>query len=304
MLVTFSYIQRDSFVHRLDPRTKLIILFAYSFAVTQTSNMWIMAAGFILAFLYFIAARLTWRDTRSTWKLILWITFLLTTGNYLLARGNILQGIDPAPHQHILLSVPFLGFLSKPPYFGPAPLIFSVESIIFYFTQLMRNLSIAILAIVIPYTVDPGQVGVAFRGLGIPDKFAYAINLSFRFLPTILRDFDTTMEAQRARGFELDKLRGGVFGKVVRITPLILPVVLGSILGAEDIINAMELRCFGVGKRSWLTELHMKRSDRILTVVSIGGFAMMTLMTILGTFYSQGLLHITHVQGIPDFFYP
>lgn len=303
MLATFSYIQRDSFVHRLDPRTKLIVLFAYSFAMLQTSNVWIITIGFVLALLYFRASRLTWQETKSTWRLVLTITLLLTVGNYILARGDILQGLDPIAHMHIVFMIPFLGFLPHSPYFGPAPLVFSVESIVFFFTQLMRNISIATLAIVIPYTVDPGQIGVAFKELAFPDKYAYAINLSFRFLPTILRDFDTTMAAQRARGFELDKLRGGIFGKIVRITPLILPVVIGSILGAEDIINAMELRCFGVGKRTWLVELRMQRDDYWLVWACLLGFALLTALNIMGIFYTQGWLHVTHIQGIPDFMY-
>ncbi len=303
MLATFSYIQRDSFIHRLDPRTKLIVLFAYSFAVLQTSNVWFISVGFVLAMFYFRMSKLTWQETKSTWRLVLTITLLLTVGNYILARGDILQGLDPIAHMHVLVAIPFLGFLPHAPYLGPAPLVFSVESIVFFFTQLMRNISIATLAIVIPYTVDPGQIGVAFKGLGFPDKYAYAVDLSFRFLPSILRDFDTTMAAQRARGFELDKLRGGIVGKIVRITPLILPVVIGSILGAEDIINAMELRCFGVGKRTWLIELRMLRDDRWLTWACVLGFTLLTVLNITGIFFTQGWLHVTHIQGIPNFLY-
>jgi len=303
MLTTFSYIQHDSFVHRLDPRTKLIVLFAYSFAMLQTSNVWIVAAGFVLALLYFRASKLTWEETKSTWRLVLPLMLLLPVINYILAQGDVLQGLDPIAHIHVIFSVPFLGFLSHAPYFGTTSLVFSVESIVFFFTQLMRNISIATLAIIIPYTVDPGQIGVAFKGLGFPDTYAYAINLSFRFLPTIIRDFDTTMAAQRARGFELDKLRGGVVGKVARMTPLILPVVIGSILGAEDIINAMELRCFGVDKRSWLVELHMRRDDYWLTWACVLGFVALTVLNIIGIFYTQGPLHVIHIQGIPDFLY-
>src|SRR5437870_10309599 len=50
-------------------------------------------------------------------------------------------------------------------------------------SQGMRNFSIALLAVPIPYTTNPGHIGIAFKGLGLPDKFAYAIDLSFRFLP-------------------------------------------------------------------------------------------------------------------------
>jgi len=171
-------------------------------------------------------------------------------------------------------------------------------------TQGMRNFGIALLAVPIPYTTDPGHMGIAFKGMGVPDRFAYAIDLSFRFLPSTVRDFGTTLDAQRARGFELEKLRGGLVGKTVRLAPMIVPVVIGSIIGAEDIISAMELRCFGIGKRSWLTELHARPIDRAITVLSLSGFALITILNILGYFYTQGPLHFLHTQGIPHFLVP
>ena len=85
---------------------------------------------------------------------------------------------------------------------------------------------------------------------------------------------------------------------------MVVPVVIGSIVGAEDIISAMELRCFGVGKRSWLAELHARRIDRGIITLSIIGFVVVTLWNILGNFYDSGLLHLLHTQGIPGFLAP
>ena len=88
-------------------------------------------------------------------------------------------------------------------------------------------------------------------------------------------------------------------GKTVRLAPMIVPVVIGSIIGAEDIISAMELRCFGVGKRTWLVELHARRTDRMLITLALVGFAAISLLNILGYFYASGPLHMLHEQGIP-----
>ncbi len=303
MLIAFSYIKRDSFVHRLDPRTKFVLLFAYGFSVTQTSNLWFVLSGFILAALYYRSARLKWSETKRPWIFILILTAVLVIGNYFLSAGGIVQGVDLS-HPHVLFTIPFLGFKRTLPFIGPTPLVFSVESMTFLLTQAMRNISIAFLAIPIPYTTDPGDMGIAFKGMGFPDKFAYAIDLSFRFLPTIIRDFDTTLSAQRARGFELEKLRGGLVAKTLRIAPMIVPVVIGSIVGAEDIVSAMELRCFGVGKRTWLLELHPRTIDRVLMTMAIVGFFAITALNIAGNFYAEGILHVLHVQGIPGFLAP
>jgi energy-coupling factor transport system permease protein len=303
MLINFPYIKRDSPVHRLDPRTKLILLLAFSFTAAQTSNFWVILAGFMLAAFYYSQAHLKWRETRRAWIFIIALNVMLVVVNYFLSGGAVVQGVDLS-HQHVLFTLPFIGFKRQPPFVGPAPLLFSVESITFMITQGLRNFGLAFLAVPIPYTTDPGHMGVAFKGLGIPDKFAYAIDLSFRFLPTVARDFGTTLDAQRARGFEIDKLRGGIFGKIARLAPMVVPVVIGSVVGAEDIISAMELRCFGIGKRSWLTELHARPIDRTIIALSLLIFVIVTILNILGNFYTQGALHFLHTQGIPHFLAP
>jgi len=303
MLINFPYIQRNSFVHRLDPRAKFLLLFAYGFAVAQTSNFWVIFGGLIGAAIYYQQAHLKWVETKRAWFIIIVLNIMIVFVNYFLSGGAVVQGVD-LTHQHVLYNLPFLGLSRQFPFFSPGKLLFSVESIIFMITQGMRNFSIALLAVPLPFTTNPGHLGVTFKGLGLPDKFAYAVDLSFRFLPTVARDFGTTLDAQRARGFEVDKLRGGIFSKIARLAPMVVPVVIGSIVGAEDIISAMELRCFGVGRRSWLTELRARPVDRLFITLALVGFLAITLLNILGNFYTQGFLHVLHTQGIPQFLAP
>src|SRR5690242_18547907 len=303
MLINFPYIQRDTPIHRLDPRAKFLLLFAYGLAAAQTSNIWIILAGLITAAWYYSQAHLKWKETRQVWIFIIILNLMIIVSNYFLSGGAVVKGVDIS-HPHLLFSLPFIGLKSTAPYIGPAPLIFSVESITFMLTQVMRNFSIALLAIAIPYTTDPSHIGAAFKGMGLSDKIAYAVDLSFRFLPTVARDFGTTLDAQRARGFEIDKLRGGIFSKIARLAPMVVPVVIGSIVGAEDIISAMELRCFGVGKRTWFSELHARPLDKVIITLSIVGFFALTLLNILGNYYPAGFLHVLHVQGIPAFLAP
>ncbi len=303
MLINFPYINRDSPIHRLDPRTKILLLLTFSLAVVQTSNFWYLLVGLLIALFYYRQAHLKWSETKQTWRFIIIFVTIVTILNYFLSGGAVVQGVDLS-NQNILFTIPFLGFQKEFPFIGPAPLIFSVQSITFLITQAMRFFSIALFAVPISYTTAPDHFGVAFKGMGLPDKFAYAVDLSFRFLPTIVRDFGTTLDAQRARGYEIDKLRGGIFGKIARLAPMIVPVVIGSILGAEDIINAMELRCFGIGKRTWFIKLHTHQIDRVLITLGILGFVATTILNILGYFYTQGPLHVLHTQGIPPFLLP
>lgn len=303
MLINFPYIQRDTPIHRLDPRAKFLLLLAYGIVAALTTNFWFILIGLIVSAWYYSLARLTWRETRGVWLVIIIFNLMLVFFNYFLSGGAVVQGIDLS-HQHVLFTIPFFGFKNTPPFVGPAPLVFSIESIVFLITQAMRNFSIALLAIPIPFTTEPSVMGATFKGMGLPDKIAYAIDLSFRFLPTVARDFRTSLDAQRARGFEVDKLRGGIFGKIAKLAPMIVPVVIGSVVGAEDIISAMELRCFGLGKRTWFVQLHPRRFDRILLALIPLGFVLCLTWSILGNYYSSGILHVLHTQGIPQFLAP
>jgi energy-coupling factor transport system permease protein len=298
VLINFPYVKRDSFVHRLDARTKIILLFLFIFTVTQSSNFWFVLIGLLLAIIYYSQARLTWGETKTAWLYIIWLAVMLVVVNYFITAGAVVQWIDLS-HQHVLYRLPFFQFTSQFPFVAPGPLVFSVESITFVLTQLMRNIGIGLFVVPVTYTIDPAQMGVAFRGMGLPDSIAYAIDLSLRFLPSIARDFTVTYDAQRARGFEIDKLRGGVFSKIARLAPMIVPVIVGSVVDSEDIISAMELRCFGVTKRSWLVELHPHTIDRVLIIGSVILLVLVTALNILGNFSADGILHVLHSLGIP-----
>jgi energy-coupling factor transport system permease protein len=95
--------------------------------------------------------------------------------------------------------------------------------------------------------------------MGASDKVSFTMDLAMRFLPTFARDFVITLDAQRARGYEIDKLKGGLIAKLQRLAPLIIPVVMQSTVTGEEVIDAMDLRAFDTNKRTWLKELHMPR---------------------------------------------
>jgi energy-coupling factor transport system permease protein len=95
------------------------------------------------------------------------------------------------------------------------------------------------------------------------------MDLTMRFIPTFGRDFQLTVDAQRARGYELEKISGGLVAQVRKLGPLMVPVIIHAIIGSEDIIDAMDLRAFSIGPRTWLQELTYQRHDRVLIVFAI-----------------------------------
>jgi energy-coupling factor transport system permease protein len=211
---------------------------------------------FAIALFFVLTSRITWRESRRAWTFIGFFILFYTTLTFLTGRG----GMEVYEQETLITSIqaPFT-------IFGWTPTIqITVERIFFAISQFLRLFSISSMTILIPYSLNPAHYGVAFHGLGMPDKFAYAMDLTMRFIPTFGRDFQLTLDAQRARGYELEKLSGGLVAQVRKMAPLIIPVTIHALIGSEDIIDAMDLRAFGIGKRSWLEKLTYRKRDYFL----------------------------------------
>jgi len=261
MLVTFRYRPRNSFIQRFDPRAWLI---HYGAFIASTLFFWdVRLLSLFMAWTLFVifTSGVSFREMRRAWLFIGSFLVFYSVLIFLTGRG----GTEVFDEEHILmrLAAPFTLFGWQP------ALNITAERISFAVSQFVRVFSLAGMTILIPYSLNPSQYGIAFRGLGLPDKFAYAMDLTMRFIPTFGRDFQLTMDAQRARGYEIEKLSGGLFEQVRKLAPLVIPVTIHAIIGSEDIIDAMDLRAFGVGERTWLEQLQYQSRDRVLIVGSV-----------------------------------
>jgi energy-coupling factor transport system permease protein len=202
-----------------------------------------------------------WHEIRRAVLFIVGFVFIFSFFTFLTGRG----GTEMYTEEHLLRRLQASFSI-----FGWTPTLdITVERAFFGVSMFVRVFSIAIMTILIPYSLDPALYGITFRGLGLPDKIAYAMDLTMRFIPTFSRDFQLTMDAQRARGYELEKIKGGLFEQVRKLGPLMVPVTIHAIIGSEDIIDAMDLRAFGIGPRTWLQNLIYKFKDRILIGVGL-----------------------------------
>lgn len=275
MLIAWRYRERDTIIQRLDPRARIIFMLAMLFSIIQFWDLRILLVFLGMAMLQFLLAKLTWRETRRAWILISIIILLMTTLTFLTGRGGVQ---DAYTEEHLIRR---LGPLSLPIVGWRISLDITVEKTIFAISQFVRMYAITVMAITIPYTVNPSLYGVTFRGLGLPDKFAYAMDLAFRFVPTLARDFSITRDAQRARGYEVEKLSGGIIAQIRKLAPLLVPVTINAIVGAEDIIDAMDLRAFGVRPRTWVHKLTYARADKVLIAIGVLIFIASTVLSFM-----------------------
>ncbi len=269
MLVSWKYRPRNTIIQRLDPRSRLIFLACVILGIT-IPNIWdirLIFPLFLITVGLYLLARIEWKDVRRTWLFIFILIFFIVGLNGLLSgRGgptSVMQDTS-APLFSIPLFIPGTtwGFVLK----------ITIVRVFFAMTQIMRMLSMAILAIPIPYTMDPNIYGITFRRMGVSDKVSFTMDLAFRFLPTLARDLSITIDAQRARGYEMDSLKGGIVARLRRLAPLIVPVTMQSTVTGEEVIDAMDLRAFGTAPRTWIRALSFAPRDYIFMGLGLAIF--------------------------------
>jgi len=249
-------------MEKFDPRARWIFSLLFLFTSTLFWDARFLAILFALAFLWYFSANVPWKETKHAWKFVWFILFIMIVMNTILTGGGA-GGVVP-PGGHLVwpdgVTMPHTGWV--------IPFGLTWERLWFALCQVLRIIGISAVFIIIPFSMDPRLYGVTFRGLGFPDKFAYSMELAFRYVPTVARDFGVTIDAQRARGYEVES-SGGIVKQLLRTAPLIVPVTMNSILTGEDVANAMDLRCFGQGPRTWLTKLTYHWRDYLLIAFSI-----------------------------------
>ena len=264
MNITPRYLGRGSWLSRRDPRILILVLACYVFAAVQVWDLRILLPMAAIAAVYYRSAGIPWRSVRANWAYVAFFISFIVIVNTLLTGGE-LRGFV-ASSLHVYLRLPLLN----------TPI--SAEMLCYAAAQLLRFGSMAAMGFPIAFAVAPGDIGPTFARLRVPYKFAYGLDLTFRFVPSMAADMQTTMDAQRIRGYEWDRTPGGPIGRLRRLGPLLVPVTINAIVGAEDTIDAMDLRAFGTGRRTWLRELRYGQVD---WAVLAGFVALLAIVTIL-----------------------
>ena len=268
MNIAPRYLGRGSWLARRDPRVLVLVLACYVFAAVQVWDVRLLLPMALLAVAYYRSAGIPWRSVRANWAYVAFFVSFIVIVNTLLTGGE-LRGFTES-NLHIYFRLPLLG----------TPI--SAEMLSYATAQLLRFGSMAAMGFPIAYAIAPGDIGPTFAQLRVPYKFAYGLDLTFRFVPSMAADMQTTMDAQRIRGYEWDRAPGGPIGRMRRLGPLLVPVTINAIVGAEDTIDAMDLRGFGTGRRTWLRELAYGAADRAILAGFIGLLVAITILSLTG----------------------
>jgi energy-coupling factor transport system permease protein len=266
--VSPRYLGRGSWLSRRDPRLLILVLVCYVFAAVQVWDLRILAPMAGVAFLYYRSARIPWHAVRANWAYVAFFISFIVVVNTLITGGELRGFVEEDLHVYFRLPL-----INTP---------ISAEMLSYAGAQLLRFGSMAAMGFPIAYAIAPGDIGPTFARLRVPYKFAYALDLTFRFIPSMAADMQTTMDAQRIRGYEWDRVPGGPIGRMRRLGPLLVPVTINAIVGAEDTIDAMDLRGFGTGKRTWIRELAYGPTDWVVLAAAVALLATVTALSLTG----------------------
>jgi len=117
-------------------------------------------------------------------------------------------------------------------------------------------------------TTSPDHLGLALEQTRMPYEFAFAFTTAVRFVPVLAEEAQTIMDAQKARGLELEK--GGFLKRIRNYVPVLIPLIVSAIRRSLELAEAMESRAWGATKkRTNLYTLKLYRGDFILLAITI-----------------------------------
>jgi energy-coupling factor transport system permease protein len=248
------YLGRGSWLAQRDPRLLVIAVACFILSAIQVWDIRVMVLLTALGFAWYRQAHIPFRAVRRQWLFAIGFVSLIVIFNLIVASPDRQLHLREGAVEHIYGSIPILG---KP---------VSDATVTYAATQWLRFMGMIAIGFPIAFSIDPSAFGATFARLGVPYRFAFAIDLTWRFIPSFAADFRTTLDAQRVRGMDLAAGGRSPISRLRSQVPVVVPTVVNAIAGAEDTIDAMDLRSFGTGKRTWLHDLRFDRTDRLALI--------------------------------------
>ena len=232
----------QSILHRLDPRTKIILLF-------------------VLMILIFAA---------EGWAAYFALT-LLTVALIFLSKVpplTVLKSVKPL--SWIILFTLLIHFVSHDGEVLAKFYVFKVttEGILYGIKISLRLVLLIVLSSLLTFTTSPLKLTDATEKLlsplakiGVPShELAMMMTIAIRFVPTLIEETDKIIKAQKSRGLDFES--GGFVKRMRAMVPILVPLFLSSFRRADDLAMAMEARCYRGGEgRTHMKQLCLKSLD-------------------------------------------
>ncbi len=253
--ITFGqYFENDSFVHKLDPRTKLILLvFIIVFIFVSQNAIALTLVALLIVFSMLISKIPIKMYLKNIKAILPIIIFTMIINLFYNASGDVL-----------------ISFWR---------LTITTSSLYRALYMSARILLLIIVSAELTYTTTPNDLTDAIERLFSPLRFiglknavhtlAMMMTIALRFIPTLIEETQKIMNAQKARGADLEN--GKLVDRIKALVPILIPLLISSVRRAYELAEAMECRCYNGGEgRVRMKQLKYKTNDFVaLSVVLI-----------------------------------
>ena len=246
----------NSLVHRFDPRLKLVLTVAYIVLLFAASNPLGLALSILFLGVMYKVAKIPVKMISKSLKPILPIVLFTAVLNLFFVSG---EG-DPLVHFWFLTIY--------------------AEGVRYAVLMAVRVMALIAGTSLLTYTTSPIVLTDAIEQLLKPlgklhfpvHELAMMMSIALRFIPTLIEETDKIMNAQKARGAQLDT--GKMTDRVKALVPVLIPLFISAFRRADELAMAMECRCYrGGAGRTRLKVLRCEKQDYIDLAVCIACFA-------------------------------
>lgn len=266
----------NSPIHKLDPRTKIILATLFIVAVFIANNPAAFILLFVVTFTLIAISRISFKVIIKSIKPIVFILLFTAILNIFMTKGE-----GEALLSFWIIEIYAEG-IARAVMMGLRVIILIVgTSILLTYTTSPISLTDGIEALLSP-----------LKKIGVPvHTFAMMMSIALRFIPTLVEETEKIMNAQKSRG--ADFTTGSLVQRAKALIPLLVPLFVSSFKRAEELATAMECRCYrGDKNRTKLVKLQYKASDvfsMLLFVCLLGGLICITILPY--NFPSSGLIY-------------
>ena len=257
-----QYFPGSTFVHRLDPRTKLIIIVVYIVALFLVDK--ITAYLPVIAFLALsvMISKIKLKALLSGMKPMFIIIAITAVINLFFTSGDTIVEL-------------WIITITKE----------GVRAAVF---MLLRISLLIMGTFMLTYTTAPMQLTDGLESLLGPLKkikipvheLAMMMSIALRFIPTLIEETDKIMNAQKARGADFET--GGLVQKAKAMLPLLIPLFISAFRRADELATAMESRCYSGGEGR--TKMKQLRYGSIDLTAGAAGIVMLAAGILLNNF--------------------
>lgn len=246
-----QYYPGKSLLHKIDPRMKLVLTFAIIIVIFLCKNFFSLGIIAVTAVLAAVLSRVPLKMILKSLKPIVIILIFTAVLNIFYTQGG-----------DTWFEWKFLKLTEK----GVFTAIFTM----------VRIVSLVTISSLLTYTTTPTMLTDAIERVLSPLKIfkikvhtlAMMMTLALRFIPTLIEEIDRIMNAQKARGADLET--GGIIQRAKALVPIFIPLMVSSFRRAYELAFAMTCRCYTGGEgRTRMKQMKLKIIDFFALVVCI-----------------------------------